>query len=103
MPTAVSAGRPCHEAASITYTGAIWGLSAVLVGVSHFVEVILVELPDEAREVAVLEVFGQDGLCESFVLRGRLISRWISSFLFGDRPHLENHKASTVVTPSYDL
>ena len=33
------------------------------------VEVILVELADEAGEVAMLEMFGQDGLGESLVLR----------------------------------
>ena len=35
----------------------------------YFVEVVLVELAHEAGEVAVLEVLGQDMLCELLVLR----------------------------------
>ena len=39
-----------------TYVFAVRRVSVLLV-VSDFVEVILVQLPDEARKVAVLEVF----------------------------------------------
>ena len=103
MPTAVSAGRPCNEAAPAAYTGPVWRLPAIFVVMSHFMEVILVELPYEACEVAVLEVLGQDRLCESFVLRRRSISCWISCFLYGNPRYLEDHKASTIISPSYDL
>ena len=103
MPTAISTGGPYYDIASITYTGPIRRLSAILVVVSHFVEVILVELPDEAREVAVLEMFRQDGLGEPFILRTRSISRWGLCLLLVDPRYLENHKASAIVTPSYDL
>ncbi len=34
----------------------------------YFMEVVLVQLPHEACEVAVLEVFGEDRLCEFLVL-----------------------------------
>lgn len=40
------------------YTRTVRGLSRVLIVVSHFVEVVLVQLTDEASEIAVLEVFG---------------------------------------------
>ena len=60
--------RICYNTTSITYTRSIWRVSAVLVIVSHFVEVILVELADETREVAVLEMLGQNRLCKSLVL-----------------------------------
>lgn len=39
------------------YTRTVRGLSGVLIVVSYFVEVVLVQLTDEAGEVAVLEVF----------------------------------------------
>lgn len=50
-------------------------MTAVFVVVSHLVEVVLVELANEAGKIAVLEVFGQDRLCESFVLGERFVSR----------------------------
>lgn len=41
-----------------TYPSAIRRLPVFLIVVPHFVEVVLVQLADEASEVAVLEVFG---------------------------------------------
>lgn len=49
-------------------------MSAIFVVVSHLVEVIFIELADKAGKVAVLEVFGQDRLCEAFVLDGNIFS-----------------------------
>lgn len=43
-------------------------MSSLLVVVSNLVEVILVELPDEARKVAVFEMLWQYGLGEPLVL-----------------------------------
>ena len=41
----------------------------LLIIVSHLVEVIFVKLAHEAGEVAVFEMFGQNRLGESFILR----------------------------------
>jgi hypothetical protein len=54
----------------MTYVGAVRGGDALVGVVADFVEVILVQLADEAGEVAVLEVLGEDVLGELFVLRG---------------------------------
>lgn len=47
-----------RHATEDTYPSAVWRLPILLVIVPHFVEVVLVELPNETSEVAVLEVFG---------------------------------------------
>lgn len=44
-------------------------MSTLFIVVSHFMEVILVELAHEAGEIAMLEMFRQDRLGESLVLR----------------------------------
>ena len=44
-------------------------MSTLFIVVSHFVEVILVELAHEAGEVAMLEMFRQDRLGEPLILR----------------------------------
>ena len=44
-------------------------MSALFIVMSHLVEVILVELAHEAGKIAMLEMFGQDGLGEPFILR----------------------------------
>ena len=54
--------------ASLSYTGAIRRMTALLIVVPNLVEVILVELTDETGEVAVLEVFWQDGFRKPFIL-----------------------------------
>ena len=53
---------------SIAYTSAIRRLATLLIVVPHFVKIIFVQLADKAGEVAVLEVFRQDRLCELFIL-----------------------------------
>ena len=53
------------------YPDAVRRSTAFLVVVSHFVEVVLVQLADETGEVAVLEVFRQDVFGEFLVLRAR--------------------------------
>ena len=44
-------------------------MPTLFIVVSHLVEVVLVELAHEAGEVAMFEMFGEDRLGESFVLR----------------------------------
>ena len=44
-------------------------MTILLVVVSHFVEVILVQLTDKTGEVAVLEMLGENVFRELFVLR----------------------------------
>lgn len=44
-------------------------MSTLFIVVSHFMEVILVELAHEAGKVAMLEMFGQDRLGEPLILR----------------------------------
>lgn len=44
------------------------GLSILLVVLSNFVEIVLVQLSDETGEIAVLEMPGQDGFGEFFAL-----------------------------------
>ena len=46
----------------------IWRMSALFIVVSHLVEVILVELANKTRKIAVLEMLREDGFCESFIL-----------------------------------
>lgn len=50
-------------------------MAVILIVMSHLVEVIFVELAHEAGEVAVLKVFRQDRLGESFVLRRESVGR----------------------------
>ena len=51
-----------------TDIGPIWRWTAILVVLSDLVEVIFIQLSDETRKVAVLEVFREDQLGEFFVL-----------------------------------
>ena len=51
-----------------TYTSAIGRHAALFIIVPDFVEVVFVELTHETGKVAVLEVLGQDVLCELLVL-----------------------------------
>jgi hypothetical protein len=50
-------------------------LAIFLIVVPDLVEVVLVELPDEACEIAVLEMFRKYVFCEFLVLRHRQSSR----------------------------
>jgi hypothetical protein len=52
---------------------AIWRWSIVFVVLSDLVEVILVQLSDEASKIAMLEVFGEDQLGEFLVLHLMLL------------------------------
>ncbi len=51
-----------------TYSCTVRRLPILLITMPYFMEVVLVQLPHEACEVAVLEVFGEDRLCEFLVL-----------------------------------
>lgn len=57
------------HAVRVSYPRPIGRSPSFFIVVSHFVEVVLVQLAHEAGEVAVLEVFGEYVLCELFILR----------------------------------
>lgn len=70
---------------------------------SDFVEVVLVELPDEACEVAVLEMLREYSLCEFFVLRwnARVSTLVIRKRVIdnGWTAYLENDETIAVTAP----
>lgn len=72
-------------------------MSAFFIIVPDFVKVILVELPNETGEVAMLEVFGENRLGEMFIL-GR--SAGGGCMLLDSAPNLEHDKAFPVIAPS---
>lgn len=53
---------------SVAYIGTVWGLSILLVILTNFVKIVLVQLADETREIAVLEMSWEDSLGEFFAL-----------------------------------
>ena len=55
-----------------TYTYTVGRVAGFFVVVPHFVEIVFVELANEAGEIAVLEVFRKYGFCEFFVLSKRV-------------------------------
>jgi len=56
-----------EEGGATTYIFPIWCLS-IVIGMSHFVKVVFIQLPDEAGKVTVLKVFRKYALGEFFVL-----------------------------------
>lgn len=77
-------------------------MAALLVVVPHFVEVIFVQLAYKACEIAMLEVFRQDGFGESLVLRS-VSGAALEARLLRMKSHLEHNKASAIVPPTHDL
>ena len=76
-------------------------MSAILIVVSHLVEVVLVELADETREVAVLEMLGKNRLGESLVLHQCLdvanrFSSWVIILLV-PQSFLHHHPTGRLV------
>lgn len=57
MPFLLLAGD-MRRAMKGTYSSTVWRLSILFIIVPHFVEVVLVQLSYETREITVLEVFG---------------------------------------------
>lgn len=53
---------------NLTYPLTVRILSIIFIVLPNLVEIILVQLADETREVAVLEVLGEDGFREFLVL-----------------------------------
>ncbi len=86
----------------VTYVSPVRGITILLI-VSHFMEVILVQLPHKACKVAVLEVLGKDGLGELFILwaqcQRRLQLRGVV-WLLGQAAYLQDYKAFPVGAPS---
>lgn len=71
MPATVSSiFRRGGRGAIPTHPESIRGLPAFFIIVADFVEVVFIQLAHEARKIAVLEMFGQDGFGEPLVLRG---------------------------------
>lgn len=52
----------------LSYSRSIWRLPSIFIVVSHFMEVVFIQLADKAGEIAMFEMFRQDGLGKSFVL-----------------------------------
>ena len=65
---------------------------------SHFVEVVFVQLTHEAGKVGMFEVFGKDVLGEAFVLRLSDMS-WETS----QDAYLKHHKTIAFVAPAHNL
>ena len=61
-----------------TYLPPVRGRSG-LVALPHFVEVILIQLTDEAGKVAVLEMLRENCVCKLFILRIAVNNKFISS------------------------
>lgn len=61
-------------------------MSTLFVVVSHFVEIVLIELSDEAGEVAMLEMFWEDRFGESFVLQRESDAAIAASLVGYDAP-----------------
>ena len=67
----------------------------------YFVKIILVELSNETCEITMLEVLGEDGLGETFVLRR--MSDISSNSRQVCRSHLQHYEASAIIPPSNNL
>lgn len=61
----------CRDKAEKAYPWSIRRLAIVLVVLSDFVEVVLVQLSNETGKVAMFEMLGQNGFREPFVLHRR--------------------------------
>ena len=93
-------GEPETRIAGFPYIRPIWRLAIFLVVLADLVKIVFIQLAHETGKVAVLEVFGEDGLGEFLALDRRV------SAVRGDwhaRPreyYLEYDKAITIVTPA---
>jgi hypothetical protein len=77
------------------YPRTVWRLAVLFIVVSNFVEVVLVQLTNEAGKVAVLEMFGQDVFCEFLVLRPNQYCLWHAA-------HMRRLTSSTTkLSPSF--
>ena len=65
-----------------TYPGAVRRLSVLFITVPNLVEVVLVQLADEACKIAMLEVLRKNGLGESFILSAESDGANIPTLLF---------------------
>ena len=52
----------------VAHASAVWRLTSFFIVVPNFMEIILVQLSDEARKIAMLEMFRENGLGELLVL-----------------------------------
>ena len=88
-------------ASRVTYPCAVRRCASFFVVVPDFVEVVFVQLPDEAREVAVLEVFRKDVFREFLVL---FLRSELGLCLFcGAETCLEHDEAVAFIAPSHHI
>jgi hypothetical protein len=66
------------------------------------VEIVFVQLAHETCEIAVLEVFWEDRLCEFFVLSLSDVNMVSNRCLAGTWSYLEHDETVSFVTPSHD-
>ena len=69
------------------YPRAIWGVAILFIVMPDFMEVVLVQLADKARKVAVLEMLRQNGLGEAFVL-AYILSKFATASHVDQKRHL---------------
>ncbi len=69
MPGTISS-HPPRRGHVPTHPQSVRGLPAFFIVVADFMKVVLVQLAHEAGKIAMLEMFGQDGLGKALVLRG---------------------------------
>lgn len=82
-----------------THVGTV-GRRTTIVCLSHFVEIVLVQLPDKTRHVAVLEVLWEDRASEFFVLG---MSEYEHDGRHQFKPYLNNNECVTILAPSSDI
>lgn len=85
-----------------TYVLSVWRLATILVILSDFVKIVLVELAHKTGKVAMLEMFGQDGLGEFFTLNTAKSVECDRRFSFFFLPYLQDDEAVPFVSPAHD-
>ena len=83
-----------------TYIWTIRRWSIVFVVLSDLVEVIFIQLSNEAGKVAVLKMFRENQFCELFILSSTLISGVV--VIHTSMTYLKYHKAFTPFSPTYN-
>lgn len=78
----------------------VYTARTTIVCLSHFVEIVLVQLPDKTRHVAVLEVLWEDRASEFFVLG---MSEYEHDGRHQFKPYLNNNECVTILAPSSDI
>ena len=86
-----------------TYILSVWRLATLLVILADFVEIVLVELAHKAGKIAVLEMFGQDGLGEFLTLHpAESVECDRRIFFFFLATYLQDDETVPFVPPAHD-